>query len=153
VFAPVRLDVAERADELLTTETLQVPGALPDFHRLPPPRLEVASPAQHFAEKLHALTREHGDRTNTRVRDLVDLLLLIELRLVSPADVTPTVRHVFDTRGTHAVPGAIPDPPASWARDYAASAAAVSLQATTLERATARLRSFWGDATDGDPSE
>jgi hypothetical protein len=107
----------------------------------------VASPAQHFAEKVHALTREHGDRTNTRVRDLVDLLLLIELRLVSPADVVPAVRHVFDTRGTHAVPSAIPDPPASWARDYAEAAAATSLHATTLEGATARLRSFWEEAT------
>jgi hypothetical protein len=34
-FASVRLDVAARGDELLATETLKVPGALPDFARLP----------------------------------------------------------------------------------------------------------------------
>ncbi len=29
---------------------------------------------QHAAEKLHALTRQYGDRPNTRVKDLVDVL-------------------------------------------------------------------------------
>jgi Nucleotidyl transferase AbiEii toxin, Type IV TA system len=149
VFASVRLDVASRGDELLATETLQVPSALPGFDRLPPPRVEVASPAQHFAEKLHALTREHADRINTRVRDLVDLMLLIELKLVKPADVLPAVRHVFESRGTHPIPDAIPDPPGSWARDYEGDATATSLQAATLEDAIARLRSFWKDASGG----
>jgi hypothetical protein len=147
VFASVRLDVASRGDELLATETLQVPSALPDFDRLPPPRVEVAAPPQHFAEKLHALTREHGDRINTRVRDLVDLMLLIELKLVKPTDVLPAVRHVFENRGTHPIPAVIPDPPESWTRDYAEDAAATSLQATTLGEAVARLRSFWKDAS------
>ncbi len=146
VFASVRLDVAARSDELLATETLQVPGALPDFDRLPPPQVEVASPAQHFAEKLHALTREHGDRPNTRVRDLVDLLLLIELDLVRAPEILPVVRHVFESRGTHPVPGDLPDPPAGWARDYAEEAAATALHARTLEQAMSRLRSFWHDA-------
>jgi hypothetical protein len=149
LFASVRLDVASRGDELLATETLQVPSALPEFDRLPPPRVEVASPEQHFAEKLHALTREHADRINTRVRDLVDLMLLIELKLVSPVDVPPAVRHVFASRGTHPIPDAIPDPPGSWARDYEEDAAATSLQAATLEDAIARLRSFWKDASVG----
>jgi hypothetical protein len=135
VFASVRLDVAARSDELLATETLQVPGALPEFDRLPPPQVEVASPAQHFAEKLHALTREHGDRPNTRVRDLVDLLLLIELDLVRAPEVLQVVRHVFKSRGTHSMPGDLPDPPAGWARDYAEEAATTALHARTLEAA------------------
>ena len=145
-FASVRLDVAARAEELLSTEKLQVPGALPAFDRLSPPQVEVAAPAQHFAEKLHALTRDHGDRLNTRVRDLVDLMLLVELDLVRAPDVLPVVRHVFESRGTHPVPGDRPDPPAGWARDYAEEAAATSLHARTLENAMSRLRSFWRDA-------
>ena len=145
-FAAVRLDVAARAEELVSTEKLQVPGALPTFDRLSPPHVEVAAPAQHFAEKLHALTRDHGDRLNTRVRDLVDLMLLIELELVRPLQVLPVVRHVFESRGTHPLPSDLPDPPAGWARDYAEEAAATSLRARTLEEAMARLRSFWRDA-------
>jgi len=111
-----------------------------------PPRVEVAAPAQHFAEKLHALTRDHGDRLNTRVRDLVDLMLLIELELVRAAEVLPVVRHVFESGGTHPVPGDLQDPPAGWARDYAAEAVATSLRARALDDAMARLRSFWHDA-------
>ena len=149
VFASVRLDIAARGDELLATETLQVPGALPDFDRLPPPQVEVASAAQHFAEKLHALTREHGERPNTRVRDLVDLLLLIELDLVRASDVLPLVCHVFESRGTHPVPVEIPNPPATWARDYAEDAEATALRARTLDEAMSRLRDFWRDAQPG----
>lgn len=145
-FASVRLDVAARAEELVSTEKLQVPGALPTFDRLSPPQVEVAAPAQHFAEKLHALTRDHGDRLNTRVRDLVDLMLLIELELVRAPDVLPVVRHVFESRGTHPVPGDLPDAPAGWARDYAEEAAATSLRARTVDEAMSRLRSFWHDA-------
>ena len=145
-FASVRLDIAARAEELLSTEKLQVPGALPAFDRLAPPQVEVAAPDQHFAEKLHALTRDHGDRLNSRVRDLVDLMLLVELDLVRPPDVLPVVRHVFESRGTHPVPGDLPDPPVGWARDYAEEAAATSLRARTLEEAMSQLRSFWRDA-------
>jgi hypothetical protein len=145
-FASVRLDVAARGEELLSTEKLQVPGALPTFDRLSPPQVEVAAPVQHFAEKLHALTRDHGDRLNTRVRDLVDLMLLIELELVRAPEVLPAVRHVFESRGMHPVPGDLPDPPAGWARDYAEEAAATSLRARTVDEAMSRLRSFWHDA-------
>jgi hypothetical protein len=146
VFASVRLDVAARAEELLATETLQVPGALPDFDRLPPPHVEVASPAQHFAEKLHALTREYGDRPNTRVRDLVDVLLLIEMDLVRSSEILPLVRHVFESRGTHPVPVEIPDPPAAWTRDYPKEAADTALRARTLDEAMSQLRDFWQNA-------
>jgi hypothetical protein len=145
-FASVRLDVAARAEELASTEKLQVPGALAAFDRLSPPQVEVAAPAQHFAEKLHALTRDHGERLNTRIRDLVDLMLLIELELVRAPEVLTVVRHVFKGRGTHPVPGDLPDPPTGWARDYAEAAAATSLRARTAEEAMLRLRSFWRKA-------
>jgi hypothetical protein len=146
VFASVRLDVAVLAEELVSTEKLQVLGALSAFDRLSPPEVEVATPAQHFAEKLHALTRDHGDRLNTRIRDLVDLMLLIELELVRAPEVLPLVRHVFESRGTHPVPGELPDPPTGWARDYAEQAAPTSLHARTVEDAMVRLRSFWREA-------
>ncbi len=147
VFASVRLDIAARGEELVSTERLQLPCALPGFDRLSPPQVEAAAPVQHLAEKLHALTRDHGDRLNTRVRDLVDLVLLIELEMVRAADVLPVVRHVFASRGTHTVPLELPDPPGGWARDYAEEAAATSLRARTLEAAMSRLRSFWREAS------
>ncbi|MGH3933482.1 MAG: nucleotidyl transferase AbiEii/AbiGii toxin family protein [Pseudonocardiaceae bacterium] len=35
--------------------------------------MEAVDLLQHFAEKLHALTREYPDRSNTRIKDLADL--------------------------------------------------------------------------------
>lgn len=34
---------------------------------------QLAATTQHFAEKLHALTRDYGAQLNTRIRDPVDL--------------------------------------------------------------------------------
>lgn len=145
-FATVRLDVAARGDELVATERLHPPGAIPALEQLSPPEVEVAATTQHFAEKLHALTRDYGPQLNTRIRDLVDLMLLIELDLVRPAHVLRVVRHVFESRGTHDVPAELPDPPAGWTEDYAQGAGATSLRARTLQEAMSRLRSFWREA-------
>jgi hypothetical protein len=49
-----------------------------DFAGLDDLLVEAVDRRQHFAEKLHALTRDYGDRPNTRVKDLPDLLTLIE---------------------------------------------------------------------------
>src|SRR5262245_56909564 len=44
-----------------------------------PPAVALAVPrAVQFAEKIHAYSRPWDDRINTRTKDLVDLLLLIE---------------------------------------------------------------------------
>jgi hypothetical protein len=145
-FATVRLDVAARGDELLATERLHLPGAILSLEHLSPPEVEVAATTQHFAEKLHALTRDYGAQLNTRIRDLIDLMLLIELDLVRPAQVLTVVRHVFESRGTHDVPAELPDPPANWSEDYAQAAEATSLRASTLREAMSRLRSFWREA-------
>lgn len=145
-FAAVRVDVAVRGGELVATERLQLPRAVPAFAPLSAPEIEVAATTQHFAEKLHALTRDYGAHSNTRVRDLVDLILLIELDLVRPRDLLPVVHHVFDSRATHAIPEDLPDPPPSWRDDYPQMAAGSALHARTLEEAMSRLRSFWNAA-------
>lgn len=145
-FAAVRVDVAVRGEELAATERLQMPRAVPSFETLSPPQIEVASTSQHFAEKLHALTRDYGQHPNTRVRDLVDLVLLIELKLVRAADVLRVVRHVFESRATHAVPQDLVDPPAGWSVAYSEMAATALLDAKTFEEAISLLRSFWNEA-------
>ena len=84
-------------------------------------RLDVAARGarcQHFAEKLHALTREYGDRPNTRIKDLVDLILLIEDGLRPDKSLADVVRHVFTIRNTHPCPADIPDPPPRWRSEY-----------------------------------
>ena len=48
------------------------------LRELPATGFLAVSPEEQFAEKLHAYTLPRVGRENTRVKDLVDLVLLIE---------------------------------------------------------------------------
>lgn len=143
-FSTVHLDVVERSDELAGTERITLPGLLA-FAGLPAVEIEVVSRAQHFAEKLHALTRAYGERENTRVKDLVDLVLLIEDGLAPDGSLRSNVEHVFEVRATHAVPIEIADPPADWAPVFVQLADSVGLRTPGLSDALRVLRAFWAE--------
>jgi predicted nucleotidyltransferase component of viral defense system len=144
-FDQVRVDVVSRVDETANTERIALPGSL-SFADVPAGEVEVVSPAQHFAEKLHALTRSYGDRPSSRTRDLVDLAILIEEGLVSPDSVMTAAEEAFDSRGTHPLPVEIPDPPAGWKTAYAAMASELEITASSVDEAMALLREFWEKA-------
>ncbi|MGH3546663.1 MAG: nucleotidyl transferase AbiEii/AbiGii toxin family protein [Pseudonocardiaceae bacterium] len=101
-----------------------------------------------FAEKLHALTRDYGDRPNTRIKDLVDLVLLIEDGLQPDKALVDVVRHVFIIRATHPCPDTIPDPPPRWWREYPEVADGLTETARDLPSALKLLRDFWSTAHD-----
>ncbi|MFG5722480.1 nucleotidyl transferase AbiEii/AbiGii toxin family protein [Streptomyces murinus] len=77
VSAGVRVDVVDRGEEITLTERMALPDTL-EFAGAPTRAIEAVGWRQYFAEKLRALTRDYRDRRNTRVKDLVDLVLLIE---------------------------------------------------------------------------
>ena len=54
------------------------------------------SAEQHWAEKLHAYTRPRHGRTNTRVKDLIDLVLLIDRETLEGDRVLFAVQATFD---------------------------------------------------------
>jgi len=71
-FQKVRVDVVARHEEIAErTERIVMPTFL-DFIGLDDLLIEAVDRRQHFAEKLHALTSDYGDRPNTRVKDLPD---------------------------------------------------------------------------------
>ncbi len=86
---------------------------------------------QQFAEKLHAFTRDYGTRPNTRVKDVVDTILLIEDGLPSDGSLLEVVHRVFAVRATHPVPKILPDPPPAWAAEYPRLAAGLTLTRPT----------------------
>lgn len=139
-FARVRVDIVQRTDEITATERLELPGALA-FAGIATRTVEAVAPAQVFAEKLHALTRSYSTE-NTRVRDLVDLVLLIEDGL-HPDGILAVTRHVFLTRGTHEVPTSIPSLPVSWDEPYATMAGDLTVEARTVADARATVAEFW----------
>lgn len=141
-YAAFHLDVgldaapAEPAEVQLCEDHLAFAG-------LPPARVLLVPRERQFAEKLHAYTRPWGDRTNTRTKDLIDLLLLVDLGLPDLAALHRVLADVFGKQGNHELPSEWPAPPVSWADDFAALAVEVGLGGTGLDQAHERLVEAW----------
>lgn len=87
-----------------------------------PPVISMISIEQQLAEKLHAYTRPRELGHNTRVKDLVDMLLLLRMRKLEPAHCKAVMERVFRVRNSHHLPTALSPPPAQWAEPFAAMA-------------------------------
>ena len=127
--------VLEPLDEITGEDWL----GFADIARIVVPALSVE---QHWAEKLHAYTRPREGRTNTRVKDLVDLVLLIERESLAPDRVLASVDATFARRRTHEVPRELPMPPAGWERPFAALAEECQLAHSSVTAHTA-VNAFW----------
>jgi hypothetical protein len=92
------------------------------FAGIASPSLYMIPREQQFAEKLHAYTLPRHGAANSRVRDLVDMVLLIHSGTLARAKVAEAIRVTFDRRGTHAVPNPLPQPPTNWQKPYEALA-------------------------------
>jgi Nucleotidyl transferase AbiEii toxin, Type IV TA system len=91
------------------------------FAEIPVAEMRLISKEQQVAEKLHAYTLPRST-PNSRVKDLVDLLLLIRTGEVRGTRLTKAVRMTFERRKTHAIPSALVPPPESWETRFRALA-------------------------------
>jgi hypothetical protein len=137
-FAALRIDVVPRAEELQQTERMDLPGALA-FAAVPTRSIEIVTSNQQFAEKLHALTRDYGGEQSSRLRDLLDIVLLLENSALDEPTLREVVDAVFAARGSHPVPQRPPDVPESWRSAYPTQAGTLRLNATSLDAAVAVL--------------
>src|SRR5919106_666086 len=80
------------------------------FAGIPAIVVPALSVEQHWAEKFHAYTRPR-ETPNSRVRDLVDLVLILEHQPLDTDRVSAAVDATFGRRGTHPAPDAVPAPP------------------------------------------
>lgn len=111
------------------------------FAGIPAVVVPAISVEQHWAEKFHAYTRE---TPNSRVRDLVDLVLILVHEASTAERVRVAVEATFRRRGTHSVPQVVPEPPSEWAKPFAALASECGLE-HTLMTAHERVEVFWRD--------
>lgn len=72
------------------------------------------------AEKVHAYTRSYGGRllASTRVKDLVDLVLVAGAATMNARRLREALDATFDRRATHPLPPRLPGPPADWRVPY-----------------------------------
>ncbi len=87
------------------------------FAGLEPLKLQVPIKEEVFAEKLHAYTYPR-ENENTRVKDILDLMLLVKDGLDSKK-AAKALNGVFAIRGTHESPETLLPPPESWTKVYA----------------------------------
>lgn len=141
-FGRIQLDISPRAHELGVTDRIGLPNSL-DFAGIPARSVEIVDVNRHAAEKLHAMLRTFGDRENSRVRDLVDVVLLVEHDLLTTEAVAFAVRQVWAERDG-AEPPATPGPlPESWPVRYESLAEDYELVAQTFSDAQAVVGRLW----------
>jgi len=137
-------DASTGVPERLTGDSLL------EFAGIPPAVVLAVPKAQQFAEKIHAYTFPWKDRTNTRTKDLVDLVLFIQAAaLPEPAELRKALAATFARRATHRLPDQLPQPPVTWEADYMAIAGEAQLIATTLAEGFAVVNEFWRSAQLG----
>lgn len=141
-FDALKLDVAPREEELEPTEWVTLTSRL-SFAGFGALSVELIDVNRHAAEKVHAFTRTYGDRPGSRVRDVVDLVLLIENELLDIDRTIAALQAVFTQRATHELPQALPDPPSIWTDQYAALVSELTVDARTLDAALTLLRHWW----------
>jgi hypothetical protein len=120
-FVEFHLDVA--VGDVITGPMEEIDGEdWLGFAAIPRPRFRMISREQQFAEKVHAYTLPREGRPNSRVKDLVDMVLLIQLGGMSKEALAKAIRATFERRGTHKLPTSLPVPPRDWAKPFAALA-------------------------------
>jgi len=142
-FLKFHVDVAI-GDAVLDDPVWVKTGPLLDFAGIPSVSIAVLPSPTHFAEKIHAYTRPRKIGINSRVRDLIDMILLLDEGMGDPEAVRQALSSTFLRRNTHPLPKVLDAPHPTWTKRYADIAAEIGLQnTTTSEAAFQRLSAYW----------
>jgi hypothetical protein len=139
-FVRFHVDLGVGDDVLEPLESVEGQDWL-GFAGISPVVVPALSIEQHWAEKFHAYTRPR-QATNSRVRDLVDLVLILEEEQPSIDRVRQAVTVTFARRHSHSIPEELLPPPAAWATPFAELAAECGLDYTSTT-AYERVLDFW----------
>jgi Nucleotidyl transferase AbiEii toxin, Type IV TA system len=118
VFERAVIDVAFAAAPVHSPDTVAMSNLLEfaDIVHVEVPTLAIE---QHIAEKLHAYTREYaGGRRSTRVKDLVDVVVIANTSAMDAAQLVEAITVIFERRDEHAVPAEVSAPPPEWATPW-----------------------------------
>ena len=114
-----------------------------NFCGIPPAKFEIISLEQQFAEKIHAMIVNRGERENSRVKDLIDVLLLIKTGL-NLERVSESLANTFRRRGELIVPSHLPSLPDSWRQSFSQMAAECDLN-PDFDAALNTVSVYWNE--------
>lgn len=116
LFVKFDVDVAF-GDVWMTPHERKTPPDWLGFAGIHPPEIPLISREQQFAEKWHAYTLPR-DRVNSRVKDLVDLFLLLSAGDMDRGSVNTALLKTFERRATHLLSAIVPEPPVFWEKPF-----------------------------------
>lgn len=110
-----------------------------EFAGIPSTEIPTYSFEQHFADKIHAYTKP--TRKTSRIKDFVDLILLIRSNALDSKKIKEALKVVFEHEGTHTLPVTLKPPPAEWEEGFGGLAKECNLS-LNLDSAFAEVGTF-----------
>ncbi len=140
LFVRFQLDVgadviADEIEQVNSSDWLEYCG-------IKTPRMRMISIEQQLAEKLHAYSLPREEKLNSRVKDLIDMLLLTEHRSIDVGTFRKTIQKVFNTRKTHSLPVSLSEPPKTWTTLYRTLANECGIN-LTMPQAFGQINQFY----------
>jgi hypothetical protein len=140
-FESFHIDVGSGDPLIEPAEKLETPPLLA-FAGIPPVMVPCYPLTQHLAEKVHAYVRPRATGESTRVKDLVDVILIAEHMTINGLALRAAIQATFTSQGAGEPPPSLPAPPPSWALTFRKLAEEVGLSCTTLVAADQAARRF-----------
>jgi len=133
-------------------EWLAAPSLL-GFAEIPPILILCYPLSQQLAEKVHAYTLPRRAGDNSRVKDLVDMLLMAKAASFRGSALRQALFATFEARRTHALPERLPDPPPAWAVPFHEMSRSMGMKEQTLAAAIVAICSFLDPILQNQPQE
>jgi Nucleotidyl transferase AbiEii toxin, Type IV TA system len=142
IFAKFHLDAGIGDVIIHPVETVETRDWLA-FAGVERSRVQLIAREQQFAEKIHAYTLPRST-SNSRVKDLVDMALLIGDSTLNQQRIFNALRLTFERRATHPLPKTLNAPPTEWGRPFQELAKECGLP-SELSVVFERVRTFFED--------
>lgn len=141
LFEAFHVDIGRSDVLVMPPERFTLPPVL-EFAEIAPAAVRCYPLAQQVAEKVHAYSQIYVSGESTRVKDLVDILLIAGLSHgMRSVDLRKALDATFVQRATR-LPKALREPSASWSTSFRLMAEEVKLEVTSLNDATKRAKAF-----------
>src|SRR3989338_3345205 len=142
VFTKFHIDVGI-GDAIISEAEWKKGEDVLQFAGIEPAYVAMLPIEQHFAEKIHAYSYPRDKRPFSRMRDLVDLVLLIEQGLPGDELLLSAVKATFERRGTHDIPEVLEVPPDTLADSYVQLANDCGVAKKTMAEGFSFLQKYW----------
>jgi len=142
VFTKFHIDIGI-GDAVISKAEWKTGDDILGFAGIKPVCVAILPVEQHFAEKIHAYSYPREKRPFSRIRDLVDLVLIIEQGLPDKRLVMSAIKATFNRRSTHDIPQALELPPDILKDSYAKMAQDCGVEKKTMSEAFSFLQKCW----------